>query len=361
MIILRRHIVPDPEQPRKTFNPEKLGELKDSMTEEGPDQPLVVRPIADGRYMIVTGERRWRVCENDEMECVVRDVDNKTAREIQFKENLQREDIDPVEVGKAFWEYRQKYDVEQEALARIIGVSQVTISHHESLHTSLTSGVKRQVSSKKIGAREGSMIATVDKKRQGKVAGAVVEHELKQPEVQQLVSQVRAEPERSIPSIVQDIESKRKEDEANKPVPVIEDTDRRKQMTDLFSQYSITSALAPRIAEAIIRQPDVSVLDIIKEEIPGFGQMLEAVADNSNHAVNGTYVNAGKTAEAYYKVLSKLSPKPGADAAVFAGQLKRLRKRLNEILVKLGYPDKGTIAEGQMTVEEKDDENKEEV
>jgi len=348
MIILRRHIIPDPDQPRKTFNPKKLGELKDSMTEEGPDQPLTVRPIANGQYMIITGERRWRVCENDEMECVVRDVDDKTAREIQFRENLQREDIDPVEMGKAFWEYRQQYKATQQELAGIIGVSQQFISEREALFMSLASDVKKQVSDKKLGVREGSLIATLSKKKQTQAAKAVVDHDLKQPEVQQLVIQAKAEPERSLSSIVQDIEHKR-EEEAKIPVPVIPQTNRRKELKDLFERYAIDPGLAPRIAGAVVRQPERSVLDIVKDEIPGFSRMLEMRAEKIASAVLEAYVHGGIAAEAYYKALGNLPPKPGPGAEVFAGQLKKLRKRLNETLVKLGFPDEMTALEKQLS------------
>jgi len=354
MIILRRHIIPDPNQPRKTFSPKKLGELKDSMTEEGPDQPLTVRPIANGQYMIITGERRWRVCENDEMECVVRDVNDKTAREIQFRENLQREDIDPVEMGEAFWEYRQKYEVTQQELAKMIGVTQPFISEREALHTSLTSGVKKQVSDKKLGASEGTMIATLSKKKQAQAAKAVIDHDLKRPEVQQLVTQVKAEPERSLLSIVQDIKHGREEEEAKKPVPVIPQTDRRKEVRDLFDQYAITPTLAPRIAEAVIRQPERLVLDIVKDEIPGFGRMLEVRAERIASITLGAYRDAGKVAEDYYGVLGLLSPKPEPGTEVFAGQLKKLRKRLNETLVKLGHPDEVTAAEKRLSAKKED-------
>lgn len=210
MKIPRKDIMPDPDQPRKTFNPEKLGELKDSMAGKGPDQPLIVRTIDGGKYMIVTGERRWRACEDEEIECIVRDVDNKAAREMQFKENVQREDVDPVEMGRAFWEYRKKYGVDQELLAKMIGVSSMSVSRHERLYTTANVTLRGLVQTGKLDVESGSQIARIeDKGKQRRTAQAAVDHELKQPEIRQVVKQVKAEPTRSVTSIVREVERRK--------------------------------------------------------------------------------------------------------------------------------------------------------
>ena len=95
-----REIEPDPEQPRKRFDDDALNQLADSITENGLLQPIAVRPQGLGRYSIVAGERRWRACRMaglTEVPVVVKDVSDEQAMELALVENLQREDLDPVE------------------------------------------------------------------------------------------------------------------------------------------------------------------------------------------------------------------------------------------------------------------------
>ena len=95
-----REIEPDPSQPRKTFDEEALGELAASIAEHGLLQPIAVRPQGLGGYSIVAGERRWRACRMaglTEVPVVVKDVSDEQAMELALVENLQREDLDPVE------------------------------------------------------------------------------------------------------------------------------------------------------------------------------------------------------------------------------------------------------------------------
>ena len=95
-----REIEPDPNQPRKTFGEEGLAELAASIAEHGLLQPIAVRPQPSGGYRIVAGERRWRACRMaglTDVPVVVREVSDQEAMELALVENLQREDLDPVE------------------------------------------------------------------------------------------------------------------------------------------------------------------------------------------------------------------------------------------------------------------------
>ena len=95
-----REIEPDPGQPRKTFDDETLAELSASIAEHGLLQPIAVRPRASGGYLIVAGERRWRASRMaglTEVPVIVKDVTDEQAMELALVENLQREDLDPVE------------------------------------------------------------------------------------------------------------------------------------------------------------------------------------------------------------------------------------------------------------------------
>jgi len=92
----------------------------------------------------------------------------------------------------------------------------------------------------------------------------------------------------------------------------------------------------------------------VKDEIPGFGRMLEVRAEKDAGAILEAYVHGGMAAEAYGKTLGSLPPKPGPGADVFAGQLRKLRKKLNETLVKLGFPDEVTAAEKRLSAKKED-------
>ena len=95
-----REIEPDPDQPRKTFEQETLSELAASIAEHGLLQPIAVRPRPMGGYSIVAGERRWRASRMaglTEVPVVIKDVSDEQAMELALVENLQREDLDPVE------------------------------------------------------------------------------------------------------------------------------------------------------------------------------------------------------------------------------------------------------------------------
>ena len=99
-----REIEPDPDQPRKTFEQETLSELAASIAEHGLLQPIAVRPRPMGGYSIVAGERRWRASRMaglTEVPVVIKDVSDEQAMELALVENLQREDLDPVEEALA--------------------------------------------------------------------------------------------------------------------------------------------------------------------------------------------------------------------------------------------------------------------
>ncbi|OOY41606.1 chromosome partitioning protein ParB, partial [Solemya velum gill symbiont] len=91
-------------QPRRNFDKEKLQELADSISEQGIVQPIVVRPIGEGKYEIIAGERRWRAAQLaglSEVPVVVRDVDDKSAMAMALIENIQRDDLNPLEEADA--------------------------------------------------------------------------------------------------------------------------------------------------------------------------------------------------------------------------------------------------------------------
>lgn len=125
-------IEPDPGQPRKTFDDETLAELSASIAEHGLLQPIAVRPKPSGGYLIVAGERRWRASRMaglTEVPVIVKDVTDEQAMELALVENLQREDLDPVEEAAGIRELMTRCDLTQEQAARKLGKSRSALAN----------------------------------------------------------------------------------------------------------------------------------------------------------------------------------------------------------------------------------------
>lgn len=127
-----REIEPDPGQPRKTFDDGTLAELSASIAEHGLLQPIAVRPKPSGGYLIVAGERRWRASRMaglTEVPVIVKDVTDEQAMELALVENLQREDLDPVEEAAGIRELMTRCDLTQEQAARKLGKSRSALAN----------------------------------------------------------------------------------------------------------------------------------------------------------------------------------------------------------------------------------------
>lgn len=127
-----REIEPDPGQTRKTFDDETLAELSASIAEHGLLQPIAVRPKPSGGYLIVAGERRWRASRMaglTEVPVIVKDVTDEQAMELALVENLQREDLDPVEEAAGIRELMTRCDLTQEQAARKLGKSRSALAN----------------------------------------------------------------------------------------------------------------------------------------------------------------------------------------------------------------------------------------
>lgn len=157
-------IEPNPLQPRKTFNEEELQQLANSIREHGIIQPLAVRQTSDGYYQIIAGERRWRASRMaglSEVPVLILDVDDKTVMEMALIENLQRQDLNPIEEANGYKTLMEEYGMTQEEAAAKVGKSRPVITNSlrllalpESLqtmliHGELTSGHARAILSLK--------------------------------------------------------------------------------------------------------------------------------------------------------------------------------------------------------------------
>jgi ParB family chromosome partitioning protein len=119
-------------QPRRDFDPDSLRELADSIAAQGVIQPIVVRPIAEGRYEIVAGERRWRASQQaglSDIPVVVRDVDEQTAIAIALIENIQRDDLNPLEEAVALQRLLAEFGLTHQQVAEAVGKSRTTVTN----------------------------------------------------------------------------------------------------------------------------------------------------------------------------------------------------------------------------------------
>ena len=125
-------IEPNREQPRKEFDDAALAELADSIAQHGVLQPLLVRPLIGGGYQLVAGERRWRASRMaglTEVPVVIRQMSDQEMMELALIENLQREDLSPMEESEGYRTLMESYSLTQEEVARIVGKSRPAIAN----------------------------------------------------------------------------------------------------------------------------------------------------------------------------------------------------------------------------------------
>jgi len=125
-------ITPNPYQPREVFDESGLDELTTSVRDRGLLQPLVVRRLADGRYELIAGERRWRAAQRaglTRVPVVVREADNSEALELALIENLQRENLNPIEEARAFQRLCDEFALSQEDVAQRVGKSRSAVTN----------------------------------------------------------------------------------------------------------------------------------------------------------------------------------------------------------------------------------------
>ena len=125
-------IEPNRSQPRKRFEPEALRELADSISEHGLIQPIVVRRRDNGYYEIIAGERRWRACKMaglSEVPVIVKDISDEQAAEISLVENLQREDLNPIEEAAGYRDLIDAFGLTQEEAAKKVGKSRAEVAN----------------------------------------------------------------------------------------------------------------------------------------------------------------------------------------------------------------------------------------
>lgn len=125
-------IMPNRYQPRKSFNEDSMKELSESIRDKGVLQPVIVTELGDGRYELVAGERRWRAAKTAgllEIPVLIKDFSDEDKLEIALIENIQREDLNPLEKAEAFREIMERLDLSQDAFAKKIGKDRTSVTN----------------------------------------------------------------------------------------------------------------------------------------------------------------------------------------------------------------------------------------
>ncbi|MDF2675738.1 MAG: ParB/RepB/Spo0J family partition protein [Bacillota bacterium] len=181
-------ICPNPNQPRKVFEKDKLNELTESIKKYGVIQPIIVKKEGN-LYTIIAGERRWRACKNANLKsipCIVRDIENKNASEIALIENLQREDLNPIDEANAYEFIMDRYDITQEDVSNIVGKSRVYVTNIIRL-TNLDKYVQEKIISNEITAGHGRALISLSNDKQIEITNKIIRENLSVRDIEKLV------------------------------------------------------------------------------------------------------------------------------------------------------------------------------
>lgn len=197
-------------QPRKNFNQEKLEELAESIRQHGVIQPLTVRKLSSGYYQIIAGERRWRAARMaglDEVPAVVIEADDQKAMELAMIENLQREDLNPIEEAEGFRTLTEAYGMTQAQAAERVGKSRSAVANALRL-LELNHSLQRLVESGQISAGHARALLPLSPPLRVKAAEEILHSQLSVRQTEQLVKKLqnsgqeqKAVPEEKIPAI----------------------------------------------------------------------------------------------------------------------------------------------------------------
>ncbi|MBC5769904.1 ParB/RepB/Spo0J family partition protein [Dysosmobacter segnis] len=182
-------------QPRKRFDDESLQELADSISQHGIIQPLTVRKLSSGYYQIIAGERRWRAARLaglQEVPVIVIEADDRKAAELAMIENLQREDLNPMEEAAGFQSLIESYHMTQEEAAQRVGKSRSAVTNALRL-LGLTPSVRKLVEEGKLSAGHARALVPLSPSLQESAANAIVSGGLSVRQTEALVKRLSAE------------------------------------------------------------------------------------------------------------------------------------------------------------------------
>lgn len=183
-------IIPNARQPRQVVNAEKLTELAGSIKEHGIVQPVVVRPLEDGKYELIAGERRWRACQSLGMEkipAVIRDYGDLEAAAVALIENVQRENLNPLEEARAYRILMEDFGLTQEDVSRRVGKSRPFVGNMVRL-LSLPGEIQQMVMENQLSAGHARAILGIpEENRQISAAKRILKTQMNVRQAESLV------------------------------------------------------------------------------------------------------------------------------------------------------------------------------
>ncbi|MBV0933793.1 ParB/RepB/Spo0J family partition protein [Marinobacterium weihaiense] len=188
-------IEPGRYQPRRDLNPQALEELAESIRRQGVMQPIVVRPVGADRYEIIAGERRWRATRLAGLEkvpVIIRDVPDEAAIAMALIENIQRENLNPIEEARALQRLQNEFELTQQQVAEAVGKSRSTIANLLRL-MNLTEEVKRLLEHGELEMGHARALLALSGLVQVKAADEVVANGLSVRQTEQLVKRYQGQ------------------------------------------------------------------------------------------------------------------------------------------------------------------------
>ena len=179
-------------QPRTRMDPQSIAELADSIKAQGLIQPILVRPIENGKYEIIAGERRWRAAQLaglTQIPVVIRAVPDKSALAMALIENIQREDLNPLEEATGIQRLVEEFDMTHDAAAQAVGRSRSAVTNLLRL-LNLSKAVQDLLMQGKIEMGHARALLAVSGSRQADLAHQIISRNLSVREAEQLVGQV---------------------------------------------------------------------------------------------------------------------------------------------------------------------------
>ena len=226
-------IEPNPYQPRTEFNQEALEELAASIKLLGLIQPITLRPLADGRYQIISGERRFRASQLAGLERVpayIRKTDDQGMLEMAIVENIQREDLDSIEVALSFQRLIEECNLTQEAMAERVGKKRATVTNYLRL-LKLPAEIQFAIRAKKITMGHAKALLSLESgKEQLKLANQIVEQDLSVRQIEQKIQKL----------------GQKKEKKVKEDAPVIELPDSHFRVIEIVGKYFNNNVTAKR-------------------------------------------------------------------------------------------------------------------
>ena len=215
-------IIPNKDQPRKTFDEGALQELADSIIQHGVLQPLLVRPLPTGGYQLVAGERRWRasrIAGLKEVPVIIRDYTDQEIVEISLIENIQREDLNPIEEAQAYKRLLTEFNLKQDEVAERVSKSRTAVTNSMRL-LKLCDEVQQMIIDDMLSTGHARALISIENpEEQYTIAQKIFDEKLSVRDVEKLVKNLNkpekpkkeSKEDKSLDIIYQDIEEKLKQ------------------------------------------------------------------------------------------------------------------------------------------------------